>query len=140
MPRILILDDDQDRHDDFARRFATWTREHVYTVAGFEDAIRHRFDVVHFDHDLGDYQLGMYGIDHERTGVDAAKLLVAARWKPSFAVVHSWNPEGAQRILRVLRSAGITAFVIPFTFGRDDNYIVMEEDHADDQSAGETGT
>ena len=118
--RILILDDDLTRHQDFARRYAGHERLHVATVDQFESALsRGPFQLVHLDHDLGDYVRGMSGIEYERTGVEAAKMLAACRWcedEDVQVIIHSWNPEGARRMRAILTDAGLSAILEPFEY------------------------
>ncbi len=123
--RILILDDDDIRHKEFAKRFAGHDVKHVMShtaamVALIEDE---PYDLVHLDHDLNDfveYNPGFPGQGHiEFTGMDTAVFItnrLAYNKQPGRIVIHSWNPAGAQRMLRHLQHEGIQSTTYePFT-------------------------
>ncbi len=113
--KILILDDDQNRHDGFALRFPDHELTHCLRYAEGLDALTSKgpFDAAYLDHDLGDcvndadyYEAGgMYcGGKTYFTGLDFAYFL---RDHPSLCprdvVIHSWNPDGAKNMEAVLR-------------------------------------
>ncbi len=125
--RILVLDDDPTRHEGFDRMFSGQAEvTHAY---GYDDAIKilesnPAFDVMYFDHDLGDFGEDPMGYSHddsqvlwtkntggkERTGADVAlyitRVLPEEKW-PKRAVIHSWNPSGSVNIAVTLGNAGI---------------------------------
>jgi hypothetical protein len=109
--KILFLDDETVRHDLFDQTRTGDEIHHAYTLEQFEKALARveKFDVISFDHDLGP------GAD----GYDCAMLLLSripyANW-PRECWVHSWNPVGAERIVRGLRAAGIPTARRPFAF------------------------
>lgn len=127
--KILILDDERSRHREFARRYQFHECMHVSTIAQFEDALVKSgpFDLIHLDHDLADYERGMYGIEYERTGAEAAKLIVASGHQPAI-VIHSWNPDGAKRMREILIDAGILPLMQPFEYVGG----FRKEEHGDD--------
>lgn len=110
--KILVLDDNIDRHVDFIRR---WRDKHtIVNVGNFEEAVHalqygSPFDVLHLDHDLGE----------KRNGTDVVRYLIHAvprqKW-PQQVVVHSQNFIGGPRMVRLLRDAGIPANWKPFSF------------------------
>lgn len=113
--RILILDDDENRHGKFAHWFAGYDVHHVYTIAQFEEKLgTGKFDAIFLDHDLNDYGKtsvvpGAYG-PVELTGFDAAKMVsnLPDDCRPDQVVVHSWNPAGASMMVELLRDCGLS--------------------------------
>lgn len=112
--KILILDDEEIRHQCFAQMLGSehelW---HAYTPEQFFRQLRRveKFDVVSFDHDLG----------RAMDGDDCAKEMLRLpddRW-PDQCWVHSWNPVGAERIMRTLMASGIPTLRRPFAAGED---------------------
>jgi hypothetical protein len=107
--RILILDDNLDRHNGFRKALSDHVLTHVYThnqaVKALED--NPAFDLVYLDHDIGDLQDGDkddYGRD--LTGHDVALFMVRvldATKLPEEVIIHSWNPVGARSMLQVLQ-------------------------------------
>ena len=61
-------------------------------------------DVISFDHDLSDQHYtadgGYMNPDRPPSGTDCARWCVENGFVPRIVVVHSWNPEGANRIAR----------------------------------------
>jgi CheY-like chemotaxis protein len=123
--RILFLDDDETRHDVFRAHSRGHYVLHCYTAA---DAIKAltlepRFDVASLDHDL---ELSHYVRFNDApatatgTGLEVAVYIgtmpVAAR--PERVIVHSWNPEGAERMATFLESSFVPVVCAPF--GDDD--------------------
>jgi CheY-like chemotaxis protein len=109
--RILVLDDEQYRHDEFARRFTGHDVTHVRMVHEALDALRGpRFDLAQLDHDLG---------SGDGTGRDVAEFIAAMpeSHRPSFVSVHSFNPPGARLMVAILLRVGIRARHEPFTCG-----------------------
>lgn len=116
--KILILDDMETRHRVFRRNYIGHILTHVYTA---DDAIKalteEKFDVVFLDRDLDEH--AMMGLTPlEKTGEDVVQFIVEKmdrdKW-PSTFVVHSWNPDAADRMVDKLKEAG--AFVVrkPFS-------------------------
>lgn len=107
--KLLILDDEAVRHDWLDRMHRGDEIWHAYTIEQFEKQLGKcdKFDVVSFDHDLGT----------SADGNDCAKLMLEVlprEFWPRECWVHSWNPVGAERIMRTLRAAGIPAMRRPF--------------------------
>jgi CheY-like chemotaxis protein len=112
--RILVLDDDLDRHDLFRKVLSRHKALLVQTVAACIEALKEtKYDLVYLDHDLADFCAenkipGMYG-SQELTGVDVARFMandLPIEQRPKEVVVHSWNPDGAKRIVDTLKDAG----------------------------------
>jgi CheY-like chemotaxis protein len=123
--RILVLDDDDTRHEWFKEYFKDFEAQHVYTVDGAITALiaDPQYDFVFLDHDLNDNQYksvthidgdnipGFVGqCRKELTGLDVtlfiARILEPEK-RPKEVVVHSWNPPGAERMIQMLREVGI---------------------------------
>lgn len=124
--RILVLDDDDERHEKFKHHLQGHNVEHVFTVDGIITVLlaEPNFDVVFLDHDLndnwkyksvshidGDNIPGYIGKCRvELNGVDVASFIakiLPKEKRPKAVVVHSWNPEGAEKMLEVLRETEI---------------------------------
>jgi CheY-like chemotaxis protein len=132
--KILVLDDDERRHDAFAKALVGDEVKHVWT---FDEAVlaldtQDRFDLAYLDHDLNDfgkksgYHNG-YGFT-EYTGFDVAAYMarhLAPEKQPLEVIVHSWNPPGARMMVNVLRDAGIKASYRPF---HGAGGVLIEED------------
>lgn len=115
--RILVLDDDDVRHERFKDYFRGHEVSHVYTVDGAITALIGDpvFDFAFLDHDLNDYHHkslhndGGYG-KVELNGVDVASFIARildVEKRPREVVVHSWNPAGARSMINILRDASI---------------------------------
>jgi CheY-like chemotaxis protein len=106
---ILILDDDQVRHDWFRSAFAA---ENHRSVLSYGDAIvalkAQRYDVIFLDHDLN---------EEEFTGADVACYIaneMPEEMRPKMVWIHSMNPVGASNIESIIRKAGIKTRRVPF--------------------------
>lgn len=113
--RILFLDDDHIRHS----YFTLWTQghdvRHVDTAQQAKDAIAARYgtgsgyDLIFLDHDLGGRTF--VSSEEENTGYQVARFLSdklkswQSQRRPRI-VVHSWNPAGAERMVKALDAAG----------------------------------
>lgn len=112
--RILILDDQRQRHERFAADLAGHDVTHCYFFSDYCNALANHgpFDVVFLDHDLGDMveQETIPGSDTiVYDGKDAAAELIAMpsdSW-PRCVVVHSWNGWGAKEMATMLEKAGL---------------------------------
>ena len=117
--KILIVDDDDARHQNFASRFAD--RADLYHAYGYPSAVdaldRSVFDLILLDHDLciaSTESCGPYG--RELTGQDVARYIAELPkvWRPKQIIVHSWNAAGAKAIMRILQAAGFKPIYDPF--------------------------
>jgi CheY-like chemotaxis protein len=124
--KILVLDDDDIRHEAFALEFEKHIVTHVRT---YDEAVTaldgERFDLIQLDHDLNDFPLlrqskaeSIVG-KFEMTGYDVAKVIAALpdEKKPGRVVIHSWNPPGARAMHEVLFRANIRVSIQPFGMG-----------------------
>lgn len=115
--RILVLDDDELRHESFRKRFKDHIVVHVWN---YKEAVaelkKEKFDIVHLDRDLEDFEKKDGGGYREWTGEDVADFIasMSAEQKPSRAIVHSWNVSGAARMGKTLYDAGIRTHIEPF--------------------------
>lgn len=111
--RILVLDDDQSRHDEFCHRFSEAGMPivdvHVETaaeaIAELRDA-KKAFDLVFLDHDLGGRV--NVSINDAGTGSEVARFLAAnpeVYHRHGAFVVHSFNLLGAANMIRLIGSA-----------------------------------
>jgi hypothetical protein len=102
--KILILDDERQRHDSYDRDYAGHEVWHAYNAKQFAAALMRvpRFDIVSFDHDIGSDLI---------TGNNCAKWMIynlPIDRLPLLCRVHSWNPTGTENIMATLRSAGLS--------------------------------
>jgi len=116
---VLVIDDDQERHNGFNRILRGANVKHVYNYDQAIDALnKQTFEVIYFDHDLADYGDSPTGYgERERTGADIALYLVRMLPRdryPKLAVIHSLNPVGAQNIESALKPAGIRCIRQPY--------------------------
>lgn len=108
-------------HDDIRRppdQTWIWARTN-------DDAIMvlQNFDVkvISMDHDLG-----LDGLDPdlpdavylrgngEQTGLDLVDWMIQNGCVPEHVTVHSWNPSGAQRMIKTLHARGYAATYVPY--------------------------
>lgn len=118
--RILVLDDDDVRHEWFHFFIARHDNVDLVQVRTFQGALdalieNPQFDVVYLDHDLNDYHYRSYSAPevkkedkarYELTGFDVAKYIVDVmddKKRPKQVVVHSWNPPAAEGMMELFR-------------------------------------
>lgn len=116
--KIFILEDDQLRINAFVNAWAGYHDLRVATsVPEAKQLWAPPYDLVCLDHDLG----GEIFVpsEHENTGFAFCKWLTefvpAADMASTIFVVHSFNPDGAQKMLDHLRTT--YRWVYPMTFG-----------------------
>jgi len=114
---ILILDDEDVRHSEFAKRF----REHnVFHTKDPWEAVcwmkERKFDLVSLDHDLNWFEFTPYKQEITGTEVARAMLALPGENRPGEIHIHSWNPDGARRMFLILKEAGFVHIIRnPFT-------------------------
>lgn len=123
MKRILILDDDNDRHDWFRGEYPRAYRQHVWTVKQALWALEDPkgWDTVFLDHDLEFSHPTEYDPDTE-SGLVVANYIARLKvgWSPRCKfVIHSWNPERSRLMYDVLVDSGLDVCYNPFRW-RDD--------------------
>lgn len=112
--KILILDDDDFRHQVFAENLTGHSVTHTRNSAEFFNALgKEQFDIVFLDHDLGDIVFDPY--KREITGTHVAQGMVDKLDKIPKCVIHSWNPSGAQRMRSILSRKCQFIIVSPFS-------------------------
>lgn len=112
MPKILILDDSEERQEKFIE---------VLSRAGYKDlAITENafkaiellknldIDILYLDNDLG---------ENNGTGLDVARFLVmrAEEYRGLEVIIHSWNDSAKTVMLQDLLCAGFLARASPFS-------------------------
>jgi CheY-like chemotaxis protein len=109
--RILFLDDDPSRHEEFQRQLLGLGTD-ITAVLTSDEAIAAlkagTFDVIFLDHDLGGQ---IYVPSGPGTGFEVAQRLVETPNKTAQVIVHSINEQGAREMLKVL---GPPAVWVPF--------------------------
>ena len=119
--RILILDDEQVRHDDLAALYSGHEVVHTTTYNHFvrELMFGSPWDLIHLDHDLGsgDSYLDGWGNMQFFTGQHAAIRVCELHddQLPGEVIVHSVNPLGAQNMVSDLKSRKVNVTWRPYT-------------------------
>jgi CheY-like chemotaxis protein len=118
--RVLLLDDDERRHDWFAERFDGDQLDiAVEPAAAIELLAANAYDAIFLDHDLlPEHYRTTNSRDEERTGYAVAAWLAAHpdRQRDATIVIHSLNYTGAGRMLDALQNAGRDVEHIPFHY------------------------
>jgi hypothetical protein len=122
MKNVLIIDDDEIRHEAFDKIYVQDNVEHAYSYFEFLEKLpTYVWDIICFDHDLciendGDTYIDGKGQTREYTGYQAALKVCEMEDSslPKLAIVHSMNPSGADSIAKLLRRRGIDVRVAPF--------------------------
>jgi CheY-like chemotaxis protein len=119
MKRVLILDDDECRHEVFRKLLDSCFRVHVFTA---QDAIKQlqttQFDLVFLDHDL-DMQ-SRDGVD-PGCGMDVAEFInlhMSMDLHPKLVLIHSWNKPAANEMANLIREVNIPVIVKEFSVTR----------------------
>jgi hypothetical protein len=117
--RIFLLEDDDRRCEWFAKRFKGDHLDVADDVSQAKDLLETRtYDSIFLDHDLMPEHYGSETTDDERTGYAIASFLAARPdlQRSATIMVHSFNADGAMRMVEELRRAGRHADYIPFHF------------------------
>lgn len=117
--KILFLDDNPVRHQQYDQRYPNDEVTHVATVQDFDDALRllGPFDVVSLDYDLNEYSTVTLRYDGEiATGLDACGYMVKHMAKIGQVVIHSRNDAGSKEMMDFLTSKGIVAIRKTFEY------------------------
>lgn len=115
--RILFLDDDQTRHKRFKILTIGNNVDFVWTSKECIAALltNERYDLVCLDHDLGGKT---FVEEKENSGTEVAEWI---RYKlskdkyPDKIIIHSSNPQGADRMYDHIFHTGILCRKIPFS-------------------------
>ena len=119
--RILILDDEQVRHDDLTKFYSGHEVVNTTTYSEFVRELESGspWDLIHLDHDLGpgDSYLDGWGNMQFFTGQHAAIRVCELHddQLPGEVIVHSVNPLGAQNMVSDLKSRKVKATWRPYT-------------------------
>lgn len=113
--KILVLDDDDNRHRGFDRILQGRQVLHAYTASQAILALENDgpFSLVCLDHDLDlvsllkDPGCGMDVAEYLRLHLDRSKY-------PARVLVHSWNEPAAERMVAAIREAGIKVKAMPY--------------------------
>lgn len=108
--KIFFLDDDKERHRRFTMNrigqdvTAAWTYAEAVELLSKEI-----FDLAYLDHDLSDFAASGHPLPGEKTGTDVAEFItqMPEDRRPRKVIIHSFNPYGAERMEKILRTAGI---------------------------------
>jgi len=117
--RIFLLEDDERRCDWFAKRFKGDSIDIASEVEKAKELLQtNTYDSIFLDHDLMPEHYGSETTDDERTGYAIASFLAARPelQRSATIMVHSFNAEGALRMVEELRRADRQADYIPFHF------------------------
>ncbi len=115
--RIFLLEDDERRCDWFNKRFKGDTIDIACDVENAKELLSTRtYDSIFLDHDLMPEHYGSDLPDDERTGYAIASFLAERDelQRAATIMVHSFNADGALRMVETLRRAGRQADYIPF--------------------------
>lgn len=121
--KILILDDADVRHKVFDLRYEDHDVHHAMTYREFISQLEagSPWDLIHLDHDLGDYTTGdtfvdSWGQTREYNGQHAAYKIceLSDDMLPKQVIIQSINPEGAKRIKQILQKRGVLVAWTPF--------------------------
>jgi len=105
MARILILEDDHNRHTQFRHKFKGYDLTIVETAKECIDELKAKthFDALFLDHDLGGQQMVESG---DNTGYEVAKWLEEnPEYQPNEIYLHSLNPYGRRNMKAALPKA-----------------------------------
>ena len=117
--RIFLLEDDRRRCDWFAKRFKGDHLDISCEIAEAKELLQTRtYDSIFLDHDLQPEHYGSEVPDDERTGYAIASFLASRPelQRAASITVHSFNADGAMRMVEELRNAGRHADYVPFHF------------------------
>ena len=120
--RIFVLEDDERRCAWFEKRFKGDTLHISCDIDEAKQFLESNiYDSIFLDHDLIPEHYGSETTDDERTGYAIASFLAARPelQRAATIMVHSFNAEGALRMVEELRRAGRQADYVPFHFLED---------------------
>ena len=120
--RIFLLEDDRRRCEWFTKRFKGDVLDISCEIDEAKELLETRqYDSIFLDHDLQPEHYGSETRDDERTGYAIASFLATRPelQRAATIMVHSFNADGAMRMVEELRRAGRQAEYIPFHFLED---------------------
>ena len=117
--RIFLLEDDERRCAWFEKRFKGDLLHITCDVSEAKELLEaNTYDSVFLDHDLKPEHYHSETFDDENTGYAIASFLASRPelQRAATIMVHSFNAEGALRMVEELRRAGRQADYVPFHF------------------------
>ena len=117
--RVFLLEDDVRRHEWFTKRFKGDHLDVADDVESAKELLSARvYDAIFLDHDLMPEHYNSPEPDDERTGYAIALWLsLRPDLQPAATImVHSFNADGAMRMVGELRRGGRQAEYVPFHF------------------------
>lgn len=121
--KILILDDDDVRHEVYSLSYKEHDVRHARSYFEFLSQLRtgSPWDLIHLDHDLGDLYTGDtyvdgWGSSREYNGQHAARDIcqLSDDLLPSEVIIQSVNPDGAKAMMQMLKRRGVPVDWQPF--------------------------
>lgn len=113
--KILVVDDEEQRHFGFRLAYPTANIAKAYNV---EQAIRvidtYDFDLIYLDHDLQDFEHftdGRKPLEH--TGSEICSYLIKKGYTGK-VIIHSWNTAASLRMKKMFEDAGINVSYEPY--------------------------
>ena len=116
MKKILFLDDDKNRQQEFKNVFKVpgTVVDYVETAEEAIEALKNKvYDVAFLDHDLGGK---IFVKEVEGTGYEVALFIekMPPERRPYQVIIHSHNPAGASRMYEALKGSVSKLQVLPF--------------------------
>lgn len=121
--KILILDDEEFRHNFYGVKYSGHDVHHSMTYGKFVECLEQHspFDIIHLDHDLGlmhvaDSYVDGWGHRREYCGKHAAQKICELDDEklPGSVIIQSVNYEGALTMKRTLELRGVKTVWAPF--------------------------
>lgn len=124
--RVLILDDEFERHQAFRRVYLPARENTIISAQRFSDFVRELsddqvFDLIYLDHDLGDkasgadFYLDGWGQPNCFDGYDAVSEIIALKIEVPQIIIHSNNNVRAPGMVSDLKRFGYDAVWEPFS-------------------------
>lgn len=119
--RVLVLEDDHNRHKQFKERFIE-NGNISYTIVETAEACltllkNEKYDMVFLDHDLGGEVF--VNSENRNTGAEVARRITEDRssviGSPLF-IIHSLNPTGSEYMENLLKKEFSQVYRIPFVW------------------------
>lgn len=114
--RVFILEDDPVRQIGFMGALLGHEVTMCASVLNAKEAFKPPYDIILLDHDLGGLQ--MVDSADEDTGYQFAVFMCEQptwlSYRSSQVIVHSFNPEGAQKMANLLHEDGYKVVKIPY--------------------------
>lgn len=122
-PRVLILEDSDERIESFKKNFKNAELIFVKTVDSAKDKLMtEKWYALFLDHDL-DGKAYVESGGSEPTGWDVARFLaVNSDLRPPHVVTHSVNPDGRKRIASMIQ-----AQEIPFVWTMEIDFSTVDD-------------